>query len=218
MMRWLVLLTSVLAMAANAAPETKRADPKTLLFSLVTISDALPPTHPVNPQTTDLVLPEDDWRQLEAVSSSYLAEVNAELADIRRIFREKSKQLGEGRSFTEMHIRKRIPAPITAALSWDRLVAAAGISAASVADVALSGTGVVINGFSTRAGNLVIYGTRSGDAVQHLCFVVTSKPGVDENAATKLAAFFDENRLLLVHWPSATLLDTKAAILNFLRR
>src|SRR5688500_10919644 len=89
MKRRLTALASVFGVTATAAQETKMVDPRTPLFSLATISDALPANDPAKPGANNLVLHEDDWRQFEAVSASCLHDGKAELADIQRIFREK---------------------------------------------------------------------------------------------------------------------------------
>lgn len=122
MKRFLAALGALFGMKATAEPEVKMVDPKTLLYLLATISDALPATEPTPPQKTDLILHEDDWRQFEAVSTSLRPQVDAEMADIRKIFSEHSVPLGEGRAFKKLHVRSRIPNPLASAISWSEFL------------------------------------------------------------------------------------------------
>jgi hypothetical protein len=69
------------------------SDPKPILFSLPTINDFLPAVRDsISRRDQDLTIHEDDWRQFEALSQEFDEAINAELADIRRIYDEKSEQ------------------------------------------------------------------------------------------------------------------------------
>jgi hypothetical protein len=83
MKKLLAALAALIGMSGASASEVKRVDPKTLLYSLATISDELPALDPQHKsQGGDLVLLEDDWRQFEVVSRAHMPRVNAEVADI----------------------------------------------------------------------------------------------------------------------------------------
>jgi hypothetical protein len=217
MKRLLTAIASALGLSATAVPQTKMVDPKTLYFSLATINDALPAIDPAaKPSATDLTIHEDDWRQFEAISRTFDAEVKDELSGVQRIFKEKSKPSGEYRIFSEIHIRKRIPRPLSAPLAWAELLAAAGVQPASVSGVGLRGQGLIKDGFSFRIGRLTIFGVRHGASVDVLCLDLARTPGLSEAEAQRLASFLERAKVVVVHWPSATVLAEKQALMSFL--
>jgi len=217
MKRFFTAIASALGLSAAAAPQTKMVDPKTLYYSLATINDALPAVDPsAKPSATDLMIHEDDWRQFEAVSRAFEAEMKEELSGVQRIFKEKSKPSGEYRIFSEIHIRKRIVQPISAPLAWAELLAAAGVQPASVSGVGLRGQGLIKDGFSFRVGRLTLFGIRHGAIVDVLCFDLTRTPGLSEAEAERLASFLEKRSVVVVHWPSATVLTDKQALRSFL--
>jgi hypothetical protein len=206
-------------MSAAPAEKIQMVDPKTLLFSLATINDALPVvSQTLRPSRSDLKLHEDDWRQFEAVSKSNQAAVEQELADIQTIYREKSKPAGEFRVFTAIHVRKRITQPIPASVRWSELLTAFGIESGTVHGIVLEQNAVVRGGFSFHIAQLSVFGTRNGEAVESICFEMTRSPGLDVARAGKIAKFFEQNGLILVHWPSATPISEAEAILGYLRQ
>jgi hypothetical protein len=217
MKRFLTAIASALGLTAAAAPATKMVDPKTIYFSLPTINDALPAVDPAaKPKPTDFLIHEDDWRQFEAVSRGFDAELKEELAGVQRIFREKSKPSGEYRIFSEIHVRKRIPRPLSAPLAWVELLTSAGVQPASVSGVGLRGQGLIRGGFSFRVGQLTVFGLRQGDKIDVLCFDLTRTPSLGEDHAQRLASFFERCAVVVVHWPSGTMLADKDALMSFL--
>jgi hypothetical protein len=219
MKRFLTAILSAIGLSSSAASETNMVDPKEIYFSLATINDALPATDASEkPTTNDLVIHEDDWRQFEAVASSYSAEIKAEIADVQKIFKEKSEVSGEYRIFKEMHVRKRIANPLPKPTSWTNLLAAAGVQESSVARVGIRGEGFVKDGFSFPVAALRVFGIRHDDNVDVLCFDLTRTPGLSEEAANRLGAFLESAGVVFVHWPSATVLDDKEKVVKFLRQ
>lgn len=202
----------------SASEEVKMVDPKTLLYSLATISDELPALDPKHKaKERDLVLLEDDWRQFEVVSRAHMPLVNAEIADIQRIFTEKSKPVGNFRAFTALHVRKRLPKPIHTPLRWSDFSKACAVT--SVSTVSFRGAPTVIaNGFSVQLHGLSLYGLRDGETITTLGFVSTQTPALSIEAAERLAAFLEANNLILVHWPSATVFTDKPTLLNYLQQ
>ncbi len=220
MKRIFAAITSVLGLSATAAPETKMVDPKTIYFSLATINDALPATDITAKATEkDLIIHEDDWRQFEAVSKSLDANLKQEIADVQRIFKEKSKPSGEYRVFSEIHVRKRIPRPIAGPLGWNDLLAAGSVQAASVSGLGLrDGQGIVKGGFSFHISQLTVFGIRHGDNIEVLCLGLTRTPSLSEDDAEKFAAFLDKSGITLVHWPSSTVFTSKQSMVEFLKQ
>ena len=136
MKRFIAAITSALGLTASAAPETKMVDPKTIYFSLATLNDALPAVDPSTKQTAkDLVIHEDDWRQFEAIARTFDAQIGAEIPDVQRIFKEKSKMSGEYRIFSDVHVRKRIGHPLSTPIVWTELLTASGIKESSMSRV-----------------------------------------------------------------------------------
>ena len=211
---FVILAMSVSAMSAS---EPKTIDPKTLSFSVATLNDALPTLDPgAEVGSRDLVIHEDDWRQFEAVSRAFDAAIQEELSDVRRVFQEKSKIVGGRRIFSEIHIRKRVARPFSALLAWSELLAATGAETSSVAGLALAGQGVVKDGFSFRVGQFTLFGIRHGERVDVLCFEFTRTPGLSEAEARRFAAFAEKSEIVVVHWPSASVLKDSRALTNYL--
>ncbi|MGC4074805.1 MAG: hypothetical protein QM760_20335 [Nibricoccus sp.] len=203
---------------ASASDEVKMVDPKTILFSLATINDALPALDSRHkPKPTDLILHEDDWRQFELVSRSFAEQLNAEITDIRRIYTDKRSPAGEFGAFTEIHIRKRIPQPFKKPIAWSDFTKACPVT--TVSSVSFGGAPTVIaNGFSVQLHGLSIYGLRHGETITTLGFVSTQTPALPIESAERLAAFLEANDLLLIHWPSATVFTDKPTLLTYLQQ
>jgi hypothetical protein len=90
--------------------EIKQLPPGDLLFSLATISnDCGRVVGRVLPHDGLFQIHEDDWRQVEFVSNSYRGAVDQELKDIRAIY--ENERVGVG--FRRVHVRKRIPEPLS---------------------------------------------------------------------------------------------------------
>lgn len=195
-------------------------DPKTIYFSLATLNDALPSVDPsTKPTAKDLVIHEDDWRQFEAIARTFDAQIGAEIADVQRIFKEKSKMSGEYRVFSDVHVRKRIGHPLSTPIVWTELLTASGIRESSVSRVGFrDGQGIVRGGFSFQLGQLTVFGIRDQDKVEILCFQSGSTPSLTDEDVQRFADFLEKCRVAIVHWPSATVLNDKPAILAFLKQ
>lgn len=205
-------------------PATQTVDPRTLLYSLATIENQWPATEesiPARPE--DLVLHEDDWRQFEAVSTNFADVVAAELEDIRRFHSEKSTPLklpqGEFRAFTECHVRKRVPAPVPGTVLWADLLATCGVTEGDVHRATLQGAkGVITGSYSFKVGDLTLYGLREDASVRLLCLAGTNAPALPADRAALFATFLAQNNLILVHWPSPTILQGEDVSKYLLRR
>lgn len=204
----------------DCAPETKSVGLNTIYFSLATLNDALPAVDPrIKPSGKDLVLHEDDWRQFETVSRTFDEQIGAEIADVKSIFKEHSKISGEYRIFHKLHVRKRITHPLSTPIGWTDLLAASGIKEASISRVGFrDAQGMVRGGFSFHVGQLTVFSIRDQGKVDTLCFQSGDTPSLTDNEAQRLADFLEKCRVVIVHWPSATVLNNKQALATFLKK
>ena len=162
-------------------------DPKTILFSLPTIENTMPP---LEPGDAACMMHEDDWRQHELVSSRFEPEIAAELADIRKVHEDR-----EGMGFKTIHVRSRIPEPL-----GGRTITLADLTAAlgdpTREGVSLGGSAVT-GGFAFAIGDGHVYGREDGGLVREI--------GVDHGTdPSGLAAFARANQLVLVDWCAAS--------------
>jgi hypothetical protein len=192
-------------------------DSKPILFSLSTINDYLPTVSnsPLR-RDQDLTIHEDDWRQFEAVSQEYDEAINAELGDIRLIYEKKSKQAGEYRLFTEIHVRKRIPAPFSRSLNWTDFISACGVSETAAVNVGFSDSqGVIEGGFAIWVGEITFYGIRDSQGIRTLCLTPMHRPNLTHEQAQHISEYLAEHRLVLIHWLSARVVREKDMLSYF---
>jgi hypothetical protein len=162
-------------------------DPKTLLFSLPTIENTMPP---LGEGSAACNMHEDDWRQHELVSARFEPEIAAELADIRKIHEDR-----KGVGFQSIHVRSRIPEPLAGrTLALADLTTALGDPVREA--VALSGS-VVTGGFAYAIGGGYLYGREDGGLVREVGVARGTEP-------SGLAAFARANQLVLVDWCAAS--------------
>jgi hypothetical protein len=164
--------------------EIKRVDPMTILFSLPTIENMLPPMQDGNGDAVRLH--EDDWRQLELVTAELEPAIEAELAAIREIHAER-----DGVGFRRLHVRERIPDPLAGAdIKLD------AVRRGRRRDVGFEGrAGIVVGGFAFDDGDGAIYGREDGGRV-----VVLGAWRTEPGTLIDLAR---EHRLVIVHWCTA---------------
>ncbi|GMU56888.1 MAG: hypothetical protein AMXMBFR33_60340 [Candidatus Xenobia bacterium] len=171
-------------------------DPGSILFSLPTLSNELPPAgEPWKPQC--LGLHEDDWRQIELLSEERRPEAEREMDAIRRV-----KGLFNGTGYPELHVRQ-LAAPLEgASLRLTEL--------ASVLPAARAGAGIcfreveasVSDGFAWRTqGGLLVFGTAPEGRVHALCI---EPPGRDGAALAELAR---RHGLVLADWCATRLIE-----------
>jgi len=194
-------------------------DPDEVYFTMATLNESLPDVDARRqPAERDLVIHEDSWRQLEAVSLSCETEIREEIDEIMKVLKEKSRLVGEFPVFAGMHVRKKIDHPLPSPIRWEDLLDAGGVAENDVAGLALEDEqGMVEGGFSIPLKNLTVFGIRRGDEVEVLCLHLAREGGMREGDASRISAFFNEENLALVHWPSATVIRGGDAITLFLQ-
>ena len=217
--RTVAALVSLLGISTSSiAQDTKMVDPKTLLYSLATIENALPAlSNGTQLGNSPLELSEDDWRQFEFVSANYSSEIQTELKSIDDIFAQQSIKLSNGwLAFKKLHVRERIPVPLAGNLSWKEFTKTLGPDAVSLSSVTFRGAPTAIgDGFAIKLGAAIFYGLRNGDRISVLCIESGSaKPALLEGQAKSLTAFLHRNGLLLVHWTSRTTIEGEARLIE----
>jgi hypothetical protein len=146
--------------SAGEAP-VQMVDPAAINFSMSTISDDLPPLVPIQGEVapTDMVMHEDEWRQVEFFPAARLSEIQASLEELAR-FEAANRN---GSVFRRIYVRKL---PAGAVLAGDRAVDALARQlgvAVGPGPVLFQGrdavTGRVENGFSLQlGGDVELYG------------------------------------------------------------
>lgn len=177
--------------------------PGDLLFSLPTISDDMgAATGDALPSPEIFALQEDDWRQAEFVAQRFSAEVEAELADIRRIYQ--SERAGVG--FKTLHVRKRIPNPLEGCrLSLHELEALVEPQRKFLGLGFDRTRGTVPGGFAWHVDeHCRLWGTSASDGnITHLCLL--GRPGRQaEQLAKSFAKVNAQHQLVFVNWCRVT--------------
>lgn len=190
--------------------------PGDLLYSLPTISnDCGSPVGDTLPHDGLFQIREDDWRQIEFVSSGQVGQVELELNDIRRIYSEH----GDGVGFREIHVRQRIPTPLKGTvLSLERLRSCFPPKREFEAVSFRRTPGTIPTSFAwtTEAGP-ILWGIASEDgAVEVLC--LSPAPSQAEVLADGLAKMTREAGVLLVDWCRAQYVTgDREEFLNYLK-
>jgi hypothetical protein len=201
-----------LSKTAVAQDEVTMIDPRTILFSIPTISNDAPPLDRFTgePSESDVVFHEDEWRQLEFFAPSRLSEVQQALRELKAFANENRVQSGWRRIYT----RNIAPAPVLAGGDALNSIAASVGARVEPAPLIFHGAGSIDgrirNGFSLRLGpGAVLYGFRDQTGIAVL--------GANlQNAEDRLLtdAFSTLNRshdLLLVDWQAQMLVTSVEA-------
>jgi hypothetical protein len=179
-----------------------------VLFSLPTIANEMPGPEEgstkINKNT--LELHEDDWRQVEWVAASHRPAIEAEFAAIRDIYEHHRIESG----FKEIHVRERLPAPLsTATISFQDLLAIAGPHATRFDGISWSGlAGITADSFAFKLlSSIEIYGISRGTSVIVTAFQNTRTNNVAADDLQNLATFAARHNLLLVDWCRTQLVE-----------
>ncbi len=190
-----------LAKTSRSDEQVQWIDPSKLIYSISTISNDLPPLEPLTdqPASTDFVVYEDNWSQIEFFPRTRLDEIKAMLRDYMAHEAEHRLELG----WRQVYVRK-IPrhAVLDRPHPIDHLTEVLGTKVGSGPIVVSSGeiSGRVVGGFTFDLGtHATIYGQASLHGV--LVLGASIDQGADSQALTQ--AFIKLNHsdgLILVDW------------------
>jgi hypothetical protein len=168
--------------------KVERIDPTGIRFSTPTITNELPAMHPGD-ASASFVLYEDNWRQVELISSALEPAIEAEIGAIAAV-RADSGGLG----YATCHVRSHIPEPLDAVgLTIAELEAALG--GADKKTLAIRAD-LVDDGFAFASGEGAVYGL----ARQGIVTVLGLEGNPDLGSLRNLAS---EHGLVLVDWVRA---------------
>ena len=182
-------------------------DPRTILFTVPTLSDDIAPLEPITakPGKADFAFHEDEWSQIEFFPKGQLVEVQRLLREFKPFERAHRVQNG----WRDVFVRKVQRLPVISGA--DALAQLEGLlgskaSAAPILFTASSISGRVKNGFSLPlGGNIMLYGHVDVSGITPLGAHVGTNP--DDRRLTE--AFIKLNKgngLILVDWRSQLLL------------
>lgn len=175
-------------------------DPEKVLFSLPTLDTTLPEIGGQEcPRDERLVIHEDDWRQIEFVSTSHLSGIETELRAIEKIFQEGR----QGGGFREIHTRSEVGAPLfDSLLSYGKVKRELGCRR-EFKGVSFAGIPTLIeNGFAFESDlGMTFYGQQADGILSSLCQTVRNTSKINRGSAAKrLAKFTDSHNLVYVDW------------------
>lgn len=170
--------------------EIRKVDPQEILFSIPTIENTMAPLCEGDIEGA-FQMHEDDWRQRELVSGAFKAEIESELIAVRAVHAESTNHL-----FRRLHVRERIPLPLTdVGLTLQDVRTA--LDGAIEHPLAI-GQMLVSGGFAFEADGAVVYGHAQTGAIVAL--------GVTNGYPACIADLARAKELLLVDWCRASVL------------
>jgi len=187
--------------SSPSRPPAQTVDPKSILFSLPTISDDLPELEQVQgrPEPDVLILHEDDWTQLEFFAKERLAEIERML----REFKPFEAANRAGAAWKKPFVRKISRQPVVRGSKVPERLANLVGSKVAVAPIVMSAPSVggrVKNGFTIPlGGNVTLYGCEDNTGIPVLGASLGRDP-VDHNLVEAFARLNATEGLILVDW------------------
>jgi len=176
--------------------KVQQVDVSTLLYSIPTVSNDMPPIQVglSKAYANTLELLDDEWRQVDIVPLVMIETVNENLDLIRRILDQKREGLG----FTELHVRTGLDNPfVDEPIELTDLIA--GLPDASILEgISFYGmSGLVDQGFAlTLPEGAIIYGNTRDGLIDHL-----GVHGVlEDHGYLRLRDFLIHHFLIIVDW------------------
>lgn len=176
-----------------------------ILYMLPTISDDLAASEGAKADGSEVVLLEDDWRQIELVSRGLTAEVLRELDDIRTVREESS----EGSGFSTIHVRSRIPDPLAGCIL--ALADLEELFGSTSSALRFHDRGHRISGgfCYDLGGNWMLYGTTAGQRPRVLGLAPSAETctAPAPHFSESLADLCRAHGMLLIDWCRCTLAE-----------
>jgi len=174
-------------------------DPKTLLFSLATISDDFPSTiHEGSDLIRDAIsIHEDDWRQIEFVERAALPDVQHEIREIEAF--KNQNRVGIG--WKNVYVRKQRPTGLLPSrFSFNLIDSLPHDPIKKLAIGTFNQKSIVKNGFAVRLGpSDFMYGREFNGTLVNLAlsrFPSDKKSSLDQ----QLLAICEKFKLVIVDW------------------
>lgn len=169
--------------------KVEKIDPSTILFSLPTLENALPPMQ-AGDASPAYEMHEDDWRQREFVSLRLAGKVEEEFAEIRKVWSEQ-----DGAGFPRCHIRSKVTEPLQGV---ELTLADVAEALGGIEPVALGVSGNrVIDGFAFPLPGGAAYTRLRDGVVEALGLHGDAEPG-------GLRGVANEQELTLIDWIRAS--------------
>lgn len=215
--KWLASLLAAVGLAQPTAAGEKlqTVDPKTIMFTVPTISNDLAPLDPIvaPPTATEPQMHEDDWCQVEFFHKSYLPQLELMLKDYKA-FEASNRQMTkvQGKEYPvwrNTYVRTVVREPLvpgSEALSQLAKIVGSKPGPAPALFSSSSWTGRVKDGFTFGVGrNVELYGYSSGGDIPVLGASVGANP--DDQALVRTFASLNTSLgLVLVDWRSQFIL------------
>ncbi len=171
-------------------------DPKNILFSLPSICDSIPPLGDIPLTGDELVLAEDDWRQVEFVSEVFEREIASGLEAIRSIRENEAVGIG----WRKTALRKAPETPVAASLSSTDVTRVLGIDGNNIGATYGGADTRIENAFAfVVAEDLVVYGLESDGRVSVLALLLRTAMLTDDSV-TALRGLAEKYGFQLVDW------------------
>ncbi len=176
-----------------------------ILYVLPTISDDLAASGGAKADGGEVLLQEDDWRQIELVSRGLTAEILQEFDDIRAVCEGARQDPG----FSRIHVRSRIPEPLAgSALGLADLEAFFGPASSALR---FHDRGHRISGGFRYdlGGDWMLYGTAAGQRPRVLALAPSgdTRDAPAPNLSEDLNDLCRAHGLLLIDWCRCTLAE-----------
>ena len=200
------LLTSLLALVGvtgSAQPATKpqSIDPKTILFSIPTLSDDIAALEPMDRATNgkDLAFHEDDWAQVEFLPASLLPEIQRMLKEYKAFEQTNRVRSGRRNVYVRKIQRKPLVSGPQAVQQLEKILEAKAVGALVLFSSGTSG-GRVKDGFTLPlGGNVTLYGYTTPEGIRVLGASVGQNPD-DIKLSQAFIKLSSASSLVLVDW------------------
>jgi len=177
-----------------------------ILFTTPTIENTFPSFEEIV-DSSNLSIPEDEWRQVEFVSKSQKASIDAEIDSINYIFQHKIHQGPNYTGFKEIHVRRLIVQPIS--IPYNKILSYLGRAYKKQSGLIIENNpGQVKNGFSLICDGVEYYGLKDNknNVITFCIYGANSDEDLDKSIKN-ISKFLRSEDLFLVHWTHSTIFD-----------